>query len=169
MLAAVFPIKAFSLDESVSWLKTVSNHLIFHGGGVTFITNKIWEPLDVVLPGLFTHPGKISNSFFCDCQLNLKLLIFLCREMSNTSQRVDFQCASSPKGHILCVLSGWERDWDGTQAYFSVVSKEIWKFVLNLCAASLCRQLEPWLGLSVLLHFRSLENFTFWLSGFIPF
>lgn len=56
-------------------------------------------------------------------------------------------------------------EWDGTiqnrtQACFSVVSKEIFKFVLNLCATFLCRQLDPWQGLSVLFHFKSLGNFT---------
>lgn len=117
---------------------------------------------------------KFPTAFFCDCQLNLNLLIFLCKEMSDTSWRVAFQGASSPKGHILCVLRRGEMEWDGTiqnrtQACFSVVSKEIFKFVLNLCATFLCRQLDPWQGLSVLFHFKSLGNFTWWLSGFVPF
>lgn len=166
MLAAVFPIKAFSLDENVSWLKTLSNRLTFHGG-VLLLSPIKYENLWMWYYLTYLHilvKLPTASLFFCDYQLHLNLLYFLCREMSNASWRVYFQYASSPKGHTLCVLSGgrWNgMEQDGTQTCFSAVSRETWKLIVRLCATSLCRQLDPWQGLTVP-HFRRLENFPCW-------
>lgn len=84
--------------------------------GVTFITNKIWEPLDVVLPDLLTHPGKTSNSFsfFLWLSASFKSPIFSVQGNEQCKLKGVFSICFFPKrAYTLCAEWG-EVEWDGT-------------------------------------------------------
>lgn len=159
---------------SAGWkLENCLQPLTFHSGvgGVTFITNKIWEPLDVALPVWLTHPGNISNSFFYYCQLNLNLLIFLCRKMSNASWRVGFSIGFfTRRTYILYVEEGRDgMGWDislllcslkeNLKNYSQLISNFLKLKKARPLARTYCPSLQEW----------RLGSHTCWLSGFITF
>lgn len=165
-VSSCFPNQSICLGWECQLAENCLQLSDFPQWGVTFITYKIWEPLDVTLPVWLTYPGSISNGFFYYCQLNLNLLIFLCRKMSNASWRVDFSIGIfTRRAYILYTEEGRDgMGWDISLLLCSLknYSQFISNFLMQAArplARTWCPSLQEW----------RLWNLTCWLSGFIPF